>query len=312
MDDENKEKALVDDFKARLDDLKSRPWKPGESRARLVEMASLIRDLRDMKAKVGDDVSGLDEILQGFKTLDEYFEPEYHRRRLMDALFERIAGITDPKLIEDARKQVRLLDPTLQQQFLFLFRFGVSDDPYGVVIRGHVIVENALTACVKSYLPDRPNLGNAFPKYRKAFMQKVVLGYELGIFDAAECEILREFNALRNVVAHQLGGTQPTSGNVEFDWRKEKPLWDKFISNDATRGRWPEYDKALFPDFLRYMVIFMYLHFQKRSENLSPKQLPDKALTEASNDFEREVKSFLTLFMASLVPKIGDVREDGG
>jgi hypothetical protein len=98
------------------------------------------------------------------------------------------------------------------------------------------------------------------------------------------------------------------SHDLEFGWKDEKALRDLFIVNDATRGRWPDYDQNDFPNFLRYIIIFLYLHFQKRSENALKVRLGAPAVSESITEFEREVKCVLTLMIAELVPKIGDFR----
>jgi hypothetical protein len=188
------------------------------SAGRLKEIAQLLRELRDVSAEVGGDVSGLDEIVSEFQKLDERFEPEYYQRRYLDLLFERVKSMgSDPKTLEETRKAALALDPARQREALFIVRFGLSDDSYGVVIRGHVIVEDALGACIASYLPDRPALGKDFPRFRRGFMGKVILGYDLGVFDAAERQILKEFNALRNRVAHELGGDEEPRFGIRLE-----------------------------------------------------------------------------------------------
>ncbi len=206
--------------------------------------------------------------------------------------------------VELAKAAISAASEEMQRQWLHLGRFGLSDDAVGVVIRGHIVVDNVLKSAIQAYLPKRPPLR----KVSRFFVPKVLLGYELGILDSNECAILTAFNEMRVLVAHYIGGVRSESAEPEFGAADEERLWNIFTANEAMRGPWPEYDATKFPQYLRYIVLHLYLHLQRKAEALEKKRLPESAVSGSFTDDERNGQALLTLLVARFVNEIGPFR----
>jgi len=189
-------------------------------------------------------------------------------------------------------------------------RFALTDDAYGVIIRGHITIENALESCIVSYLPDQAKPSDrSVKRFRSGFAQKVALAFRLGILDEAECDILSSFNELRNRIAHRFGGINSDSTEFEFDWKDEKLLWEKFTTNPAMHARWAEYDENQFPFFLRIVVLHLYLHLQRRVDALLKVRLSAPAVATSATELDKAAQTVLTLIVFELVSKVGDFRK---
>jgi hypothetical protein len=273
-------------FRERLERFKARNV-PAKDRAELHagfrEITTLMEELYEMAGDAakerGTDVLAVLQFLEKVTSGDPARAAEAHDQLLGNKsfkhfvakrIFANIPSQLSDSAIDDLKEKFRSLPEADRRQALYLQKLTLTDDAFGVVVRGHVLIENALQACIYAYVPNPADL---YRKLEMFFSQKIGLAHMLGVIDRDEKLILDQFNRLRNKLAHYGRGTQNEAPDFHLTEEHERQLWESFIKIPSMGGDWPEYDGSTFPTHLRYIVMQLYFTFNGRAKDLAKRKL---------------------------------------
>lgn len=207
----------------------------------------------------------------------------------------------------ELRAILEALPEAEQRQALYLQKLVLTDDAFGIILRGHVLIENTLQACIYAYVPEPVDL---YGKLELFARQKIDLAYMLGIVSKDERALLGSFNALRNKLAHFDKGTKYQSPDFQFTAKDEEKLWKEFVTNPAAAGEWPPYDAAKFPRHLRYIVSHLYLMLSERWARVEAKRLTPVHETVVLSETERSFRNLYAIMFVKLMGAVGGVADD--
>lgn len=297
---------LLADFqklKARGDE----PWSgAGVAKERLAEFRSLLQGLYDIHDDEKDRTS-IQEVIATLSQVEDLLDPNKRAAMLLKRLSEPSAIKPDSEGLDQARAAFLAKPAQEQRQFLYLQRLALTDDAFGVIVRGHVLIENALQACIYAYVPHPADL---YRKLELFFAQKVRLAHMLGIITRDESRILLEFNELRNQIAHFGKGTEHSSPDFLLTPEREEELWLKFVGNPAMKADWVEYDRSKFPLHLRYIVMHLYLVLSSRIDRLASKKLSPVIDEIVLSDLEAAVSAAVGPFLLNFLSALGDLEAE--
>lgn len=255
-----------------MEELKANPIGPNRSAAQwLAGLRALIEALSGLRERDAQEQQHLDKVLDSLRQLEVFTDPQKLLEYLFEHVVERLQDADvplDADGVEKTRAIFEKMSEAERQGVLYLRRLILTDDAFGIVVRGHVLIENALEECVASYVPDPVDL---FGELKMFFAQKLLLAKMLGVISADEYNILKAFNKLRNEVAHN--SKRSNTAGFHLTAERERELWNAFVSNPAMTGKWPAYDVAKHPIYLRYMVVHLYLMLTKRGSDLKERRL---------------------------------------
>ncbi len=269
---------------------------PGSWMQRLRDIRQLLVEFQDIE-EIGADLPGMIALLDDLLDL---INPVNIARRHLTGRLKAIAQFSDEQL-NDARQKIPELSPDQRRQTRFLRALVLTDDAFGIVLRGHVLVENAIEACIYQYLPN-PQL---LKKLNIFFSKKIRLAFMLGIISKDERDILNALNVLRNKVAHFEGDVlAEKSPDFVVTADDERALWSEFAHNPAMCGEWPEYERNKFPLFLRYFVVHLYVYFDNRARRLRQRRLPPVHMDLKFSEMERAVMPYSSMLIVTAVSKL--------
>lgn len=235
------------------------------------EFVQVLKDLRTLidyfrEARGAEKDAEYEAGVAAMTRLEELFDPEKRLLLFVRFLRDRMLSGISPELIAAAVTAYTDLPVEEKKSVRYMSRMIGSEDAFGVVVRGHVLIENMLDTCIYKYVPHPLDLFNDLKLF---IAEKIKLAHMLGIIDEAEKQMLIALNNLRNKVAH-VQRKFPDTAEPQFDltWAEEKSLWSLFIRNDAMSGEWPEYNRDEFPQFLRYIYLHVYTVLSSRATTL--------------------------------------------
>lgn len=291
-------KALIE----RANRLKRMP-EGGALLERLGEFRAFFEDLEQIY-ETEEDKARVREVIGAFQSVLDWLDPVKRIELILERIMEQVSSTPlDPEALEKARVAFRAMDPDQKDEALYLQRLVLTDDPFGIVVRGHVLIENSLEDCIYSYVPQPVDL---FRDLEMFFAQKLLLARMIGVISDSEYNILKAFNKLRNDVAHNArkGSRKAVAFHVTPD--REKTLWQEFVSNPAMKGKWPEYDKSKYPIHLCYIVTHLYFILNARAETLKTRQLKAVVDELGGSEMDQAVRAFAAPLVVNLLAKMGD------
>jgi hypothetical protein len=220
-------------------------------------------------------------------------------------IFASIPSQLSESAITELKDKFRGLQETDRLQTLYLQKLALTDDAFGIVVRGHVLIENALQACIYAYVPNPADL---YRRLEMFFSQKIRLAHMLGIISADEKLVLDMFNRLRNQLAHYGHGTQSEAPDFHLTAEHERPLWEQFIKAPSMGGDWPEYDASIFPTHLRYIVMQLCFTFSGRAKDLEERKL-SPIVDELVPQEDSRMLSYITKLSINLFAALGGTDE---
>jgi hypothetical protein len=236
--------------------------------------------------------------LGAIDTLADLLDPDRRTIALIRLAVRGDAPDT-PKLGDDFLERFGAMSAKERASVEYVLRVIESEDAFGVVVRGHVLLETALDSCIYSYVPNPMDL---FGKLELFFSKKVRLAVMLGIISSDEAMLLKTLNTLRNDLAHAKRRFPDVSPpDFKLTWKREKEIWSEFIRNKAVKGEWPEYDKEKFPKYLRYIYIRVYLLLAQRESLLKERRLTSICAEGQQSDEEKAVASLLTVVISRVM-----------
>lgn len=142
-----------------------------------------------------------------------------------------------------------------------LKQYAKSNDPVGIINRGHQFLQHALRKVVSAYAPRQGGIT------RMKYDRLMQLANTLGVVTAYEFEFLQLIDKLRNGIDHDLH---------EPDADDERDVWialDRVHSNrqDTNIG----YGSKAFPFLLALAIFSMWRVLMRKSVILSSRPLPD-------------------------------------
>jgi hypothetical protein len=146
-----------------------------------------------------------------------------------------------------------------------LTRYATSEDPIGVINRGHQYLQAALREVICAYVA-RPNASIRKQKYERL----LALSNTLGVLTQHELSCLRYVDKLRNVV--DLDQHEPhVSDGIE--------LWKLMATAELNHPpeRFIEFGPEHFPMLMAVAILTMYYRLRDRAHILQNRRLPDIA-----------------------------------
>lgn len=310
---------VLSELKARIECLKTKtgPAKDeGELRSTFREMVSLLEDLQAMAGVHADEelktiVKGLqafEKIISGDSTkatqgVEQLFGIPSFKRFIFDKVFSNMPTALDKDAVEKVRGEFAALPEVEQNQAMYLQKLVLTDDAFGIIVRGHVLIENALQSCIYAYVPDPIDL---YAKLELFFSQKIRLAQMIGVISSDEASILAKFNALRNKIAHHGKGIANPQPDFQLTPEHERLLWEAFTQNPSMAGAWPPYDTSKFPTHLRYIVMHLWVVLNTRKHELAKRKLRP-IVTELTEQPDTLILSHLTMLMVNWQASIGEL-----
>lgn len=288
-----KEEALLRELKERIEALGKEPnGEPSADRfkSRMARFGDLIKEF---SAKIEHP-----EHLTRIATMVDYFSGITTPEGLSRIALEMAAvELADKPQAEDTSKTfadaLAKMNEDEQKQFHYLRMLFVTDDAFGVLVRGHVLLESALKRCINEYVVSPK------PGLYKYFSQKVRFAHMLGIIDKGEANVLIAINDLRNDVAHIGSNDDKESPDFDLTADHEKVLWEQFTS--MTRyGFWPTYNKAKFPRHVRYVLAYLWLSLVARLNGLKNRRLQPVVDSIRAEVNPLSFSTFLPILMVKL------------
>jgi len=246
----------------------------------------------DKEKNFSDTIAALDNVL-GF------FDPIVVGQRFLKRVVESLPTMAPD--VAAAKERFAKLSEREQRQALYLQRFVLTDDAFGIMVRGHVLIESALQRCIYAYVSSPRDL---YDKMEMFFQRKLQLARMLDLIDDGELQILSDFNELRNRLAHLTGSIGDQAPAFHFTSGHEKWLWRKFIANPSMSSGWPEYDDSQFPLYLRYVVMHLYLLLNNRADRLKTKKLQPVIAELGLSELEKMALPVTTMMLTKLLEKL--------
>jgi hypothetical protein len=277
------------------------------------ELLYFLKDIRALteasrKAHGGEKDAEYESSLEKFNKLEELLDPQKRLILLVRGIRDHATAGLDTKAVDTAIKAYHDSPDDTKRQIRYMLRMIGTQDAFGVVVRGHVLIENMLDTCIYEYAQNPMDLFNEIGLFGA---QKIKLACMLGVIDTHEQQILLALNTLRNKVAHGRHRF-PDVGDPDFElaWSDEKSLWSKFTNNEAMSGEWPAYSKDNFPEYLRYIYLHVYSILSSRSAALAKHKLKPILDAIKPDEGQRLIQPVLTIFYFKLFEHIGNVAFD--
>lgn len=223
-------------------------------------------------------------------------------------LFTDIPSRLGEAAIQELKSQFEGLPEADRRQTLYLQKLALTDDAFGIVVRGHVLIENALQACIYAYVP---NPVDVYRKLELFFSQKIRLAYMLGVVSVEEQLILDRFNGLRNKLAHYGRGTHSKAPDFHLTAEHERALWVEFTKVTSMGGDWAPYDPSIFPTHLRYIVMHLYFTLGGRAKELRKRKLAP-IVSELLHEEDSVMLSYITKLSIDLFNALGGREQTEG
>lgn len=176
-----------------------------------------------------------------------------------------------------------------------------EDEPLAILLRGHVLIENALDLVISRFLARPMNLHKELDIY---FSGKVKLAYAFGILSDPERQMLTLLNRKRNSLVHQ---EHPELRNVpryRFTVDEERELWTRFRETIGTIGPWPAYNGSKFPMFLKLALVTTLFRLTGRSNAIGPYKLREMDEQFREHTLTSHMGAGIAVFIVKVVPKL--------
>ena len=245
------------------------------------------------------NVAGTDAL----RKLQDLLDPEKRLKVILAGYLEHLhTKDLEPATVDEALKTFDKLADDKKQQLQYMLSMIATEDAFGVVVRGHVLVENTLDSCIYAAVPNPRDL---FKDLRLFGIEKIRLAQMLGVIDTDEERMLTSLNTLRNKVAH-VRRKFPEVAEPDFEVRAkdEEAIWLQFVGKISKVAGWPKYCEEDFPQHLRYVYLHLYLVLSRRVDLLTdrgPKSIIDAVELD---DQQKMVLPLLTIFFAKVFAKM--------
>lgn len=286
-------------------------WKSNRSegleglRDRLAEIRS---GINEVQATFEDGEKPLTAVSERLEAFEKLVSPDGLRQLIFEMIAEKLPDAPVPEsAVEAVRAKLLGMSDQELRQFLYLQRVVLTDDAFGIIVRGHVLIENALQACIYAYVPNPVDL---YRKLEMFFAQKIRLAYMLGVIDDNERRMLNHFNKLRNDIAHFGEGVENDAPDFHLTAKEEESLWRKFVANKSMGGKWPSYDASKFPRYLRYVVMYLYVALSARANELKVLRLPSVVEKFQATDLDKSMRTIVPIMLVNVMTGIGQVDLD--
>lgn len=286
---------------AKLGSLKLEPGEPKDTPVALEffrTLRLLITELREIREASADPE--FTEWAQKVLRLEQLLDPGQRFKLIAETLHKNFAPRSTPEQIEAMREAFRKLGSHQKRQARYMLRMMGTEDSFGVVVRGQVLLENTLDSCLYAYVPNPMDL---FAELDMFARQKIRLAHMLGIISKAEQDILSAVNTFRNKIAHpQRRFPDRVDPDYEVTDGAARNLWSVFTHNEAVGGEnWPEYDDAHRASFMRYIYLHLYLMLEHRLRGLEEKRISDISASLGYKKEERAVAPAATVVMVRIL-----------
>lgn len=287
---------------------KSAPFDPvafskmlGQARA-FIDVA---RQARGAKPDA-DYVAGTDAL----KKLQDLLDPQKRLKMILSGLLERIhTKELEATTVDAALTAFDKLADDKKQQLQYMLSMIATEDAFGVVVRGHVLVENTLDSCIYAAVPKPRDL---FKDLRLFGIEKIRLAQMLGVLSSDEENMLTTLNALRNKVAH-VRRQFPEIAEPDFEVKPkdERDIWLQFVGNISKVAGWPKYREEDFPLNLRYVYLHLYLVLSRRVDLISERGTKSIAEAIEPDDQQKMALPLLTILFAKVFATIAKSTQPG-
>jgi hypothetical protein len=271
------EERLQQEFAARFERWRHEPRPESTSGNALKDSFDSMRSIaRELESKYPQVEKPFEKFFAMLDLVENALSAEGIQRILLEKVIAESPKTLFPaEAAEKLREAIAGMTDAEQRQFAYLRLFAATEDAFGIIVRGHVMLESMIQSCIYAYVPNPLDL---YSKLEMFFAQKVNLAFMLGIIDNHEKQILKDFNNLRNRIAHIGGDVGAEGPDFSLTPEDEEALWKKFVANPSVGGAWMPYDKTEFSQYIRYIVMALYIMLSERHEKLKTRRL--KALAE--------------------------------
>lgn len=149
----------------------------------------------------------------------------------------------------------------LKEKFKFLLDL-LSQDDWTFVIKGHAMIEAAVTQLLTEYIGD-VRLRDFFERLPLLEDQrgKVTVAKKLDLLDDKQCKFIRKFSELRNMLVHSIENLDFVFKDylLKLDKNQFSSLSDTiiyFVEDDHTRAKWEKIFKQT-PTIAIFMSLYM-------------------------------------------------------
>lgn len=233
--------------------------------------------------------------------------PFLRHKMIARGLAEMDPPVSAGEPLEQVRRALAAEDVHGKAETEHLIAMLSTDDPLGIMLRGHVLVENALDLIMSRYLARPMNLHDELQLY---FAGKVKLAYGLGILSEPEKEMLKIINKKRNRLVHEEPAELRSRPRYTFTISEEREVWTRFRDTIGKVGPWPEYDQAKFPLYLKIAVLGTAFRLTKRSNDIRDHKLGimDDRFREPT--LSAHYSAAVTILIVKLIPKLKQALRD--
>jgi len=240
-------------------------------------------------------------IERALSMLDQFLKrwPFFIIKRVLLRLAEAEHEAT-PEMVDQVRTAFTNSDVIQKSEIKHFLNLLTTEDALGIILRGHVLVENALDQCIVASFVHHQRLHDDLKMF---YGEKVKLAHALGLIDDNEEIFLSSLGSIRNKLVHyEATATRPRPRYfVTAD--EEARLWGKFRAM-AIGGPWPEYDAGKFPYHLKLLLAGLYMLLTTRSQKIRP-----GVVREREHIIDQYFVTALTLFTVRHYLKLRDIIE---
>ena len=222
---------------------------------------------------------------------------------MKQVLIKLASADTEPtaEMIEQVRATFDKTDVVDKSEVRHFLHLLMTEDPLGIMLRGHVLVENALDQCLAAAFVNPQRLHDDLKMF---YAEKVKLAFALGLISDNERRLLNGLGSVRNALVHYEANTKKTKPRYFMTAVEEGRLWRQFRDLEI-RGPWPEYDQATFPSHLKIMLTGLFMLLATRSQKITP-----ASPQTTTHEIDQYFVTALTLFICRFYPKVWDAIEE--
>lgn len=145
-------------------------------------------------------ILAISRIEYGLAALDKFLKkwPVFIIKRVLIKLAEAETETT-PEMLNQVRVAFAKSDVVNRSEIKHFLNLLTTDDPLGIILRGHVLIENELDKCIVSSFIHPQRLHDDLKLF---YAEKVRLAFALGLINEKERVMLNSLGKVRNGLVH--------------------------------------------------------------------------------------------------------------